>query len=424
MKDEKGITLIALVLTIIIMVLLVGVVAYSGVDSINSAKKVKFISELETIQAKVNTIYEKRKSSDSEKIYYDNLGKAVTEANSTIVSKALGSTETSGFKYFTKTDLQLLDLSNIGQDVLINFDTRRVVSLTGLEIDGKMCYSLLDIPGYNYYNISYVGSEPQAVAFSLDKKKLASSYKFELSNISTNSESKEKVVSYKLQENENWILNGENTTFSVSEPGIYDIKLTDGAGNSSIKKDYVYVENGLLMHFDAQNNTIDGYNSAQSLWLNLQDKSTATLVGYGNSVVWENEELKFDGNAGYVDTGKTLKQVLGDNAKELTISATTYVEDISNFRGIVGNQNSIDNRGVFVYFEDGNLVCGYGDSEELVKANVNASSILNKLVNITVVFKENKDIKVYINGVLQDATITGESNKPELENSNSENLRR
>ena len=35
------------------------------------------------------------------------------------------------------------------------------------------------------------------------------------------------TVSYKLHDATNWILNGENTTFTVNTPGLYDIKFTD-----------------------------------------------------------------------------------------------------------------------------------------------------------------------------------------------------
>ena len=39
----------------------------------------------------------------------------------------------------------------------------------------------------------------------------------------------EGTVSYKLHNNTNWILNGEDTTFTVNIPGLYDIKFTDRA---------------------------------------------------------------------------------------------------------------------------------------------------------------------------------------------------
>ena len=155
MEEQNGITLITLVITIIVMIIITGVATYSGVESINSTKRMAFISELEMIQAKVNTIYEKRKTSIEQKNYYDNLGSSINTLDEGMILEPLGGTSKEGFRYFSRDNLKQLDLANINQDVIINFDTREVISLTGFKIDNKMCYKLSNMPGYSKYNVEY-----------------------------------------------------------------------------------------------------------------------------------------------------------------------------------------------------------------------------------------------------------------------------
>ena len=125
MNNQKGITLIALVITVIVMIILAGVATYSGMDSVDETKKIAFISELETIQAKVNTIYEKRKTSEEEKNYYDSFGHDISSLNEATLTTILGGSSKEGFRYFSKQDLEKLDLDNITQNVIINFDTEK-----------------------------------------------------------------------------------------------------------------------------------------------------------------------------------------------------------------------------------------------------------------------------------------------------------
>ena len=81
MKNQKGITLTTLVITIVVMIIIAGVTTYSGFESIKSAQTTIFTQELEMIQAKVNVIHEKRKNNDEEKLYYDKLGYDITVIN-------------------------------------------------------------------------------------------------------------------------------------------------------------------------------------------------------------------------------------------------------------------------------------------------------------------------------------------------------
>lgn len=233
MKNEKGITLISLAITIIVMLIIVGAVTYSGRESIDTSKRVAFISEMEIIQSKVNNIYEKRKLSQEDKQYYDNLGQELSVLEAETLYKILGDSSVDGFKYFSKEDLKNLELENITQGVIINFDTREVISVNGIKIDDTMYYKLKDIPNYTGYNVEYVEKNTQAPSFDIDIIRLENSWKFTVKNIVYNSNVNGGTVSYKLHDNTNWILVND-FSFEVDKSGLYDIRLTDKAGNSTV----------------------------------------------------------------------------------------------------------------------------------------------------------------------------------------------
>lgn len=156
LQKESGITLITLVVTIIVLIFLAGIATSSGINTIRGANKTAFISELEMIQAKVNSIYEKINSSSDDAQYYNSIGQPLSVVQTDKLSEVFKDTSQDGFKYYGSADLEKLGLDDIKQEVLINFNTREVISLTGFEIDGVTYYKLKDIPNYTGYNVEYV----------------------------------------------------------------------------------------------------------------------------------------------------------------------------------------------------------------------------------------------------------------------------
>lgn len=59
MKNEQGITLLVLIITVLIMIILVSAGIKYGENSISDVKLQKFSYELQQIQGKVDTVYEK-----------------------------------------------------------------------------------------------------------------------------------------------------------------------------------------------------------------------------------------------------------------------------------------------------------------------------------------------------------------------------
>lgn len=215
---ERGITLISLVITIVVLAIITGIAVSASTDSIKSAKRTAFITELEMVQEKVNTIYEKRKLNEEDVIYYNSLGQDISKVEASKLTQILKGQSGEGYLYFSKEDLKKLDLDNISQDIIINFNTRDVISVTGLEIDGNTYYKLLDIPNYAGQKIDYIDKNTEAPTFDVEVNKMANSWQIAMKNIKYNSNVARGTLSYKLNDSDNWIIVGEKTYFEVAKP--------------------------------------------------------------------------------------------------------------------------------------------------------------------------------------------------------------
>lgn len=216
--NQKGITLVSLIITIIVLLIIAGITTTAGIESIQTAKRTSMITELEIIQEKVNTIYEKRATNIEDKQYYDALGQDILVVEPSKLTKALQETSQEGYRYFSKEDLKKLDLDNITQDVIINFDTRDVVSIEGIIVDKQRYYRLADIPNYTINKIEYIDKNTQAPSFDVEVSKIAEFWQIRIKDITYNSNVEGGSLSYKLQEQQNWIIVGDTNHFQVRQP--------------------------------------------------------------------------------------------------------------------------------------------------------------------------------------------------------------
>lgn len=403
MKNQKGITLITLVITIVVMIIIAGVATYSGIESLGSAKATAFIQELEMIQAKVNVIYEKRKTNSEEKEYYDKLGQDITVINEETLSQVLGESSKEGFRYFSKKDLSSIDLDDIKQNVIINYDTCEVVSITGIEIDGVKYYKLKDLPNYNWYNVEHVNKNTEAKDFIVEQTKLSDSYRITIKDTNGN-DIKSGNVSYKLHSDENWLLNGNNMSFIVNEQGIYDIKYTDTTGNETIKKQFVpmadYTTDGIIAYYDAENNMGNGHSDTTNIWKDLTgNKNDAKLNDFNF-----NEESGWREKAIQLDTENSNMSYPVSIPASSSMSVEIVLTEVS-----YGNIDILDaDKGwssfsAHTYDGDGSFYIGgnYNSSEKnrFTPTDINYKLPLNKPVLLTYTYNANTNVaRVYING--------------------------
>ncbi len=241
-KDNNGITLITIIISIIIMAILVGVTTYSGIESYKEAKVVKFVSQMQLIQAKVDEIQKDQEEvnrlienkvanvSAIEKAYQN--GEVPFDDSITYNSDYINQ-----FKLFTIDNLKNeLDLENIDTDVLINFRTREVVAVNGVEHKENMYYTQYKLP--NGQALFVKNGERIGFGFDIEKQIDGLNCLIKITNASPNAKLLYVEQEYD-EEQEEWVNIGEWNTLSkytrtgeeystnISKNGFYVFRLQD-----------------------------------------------------------------------------------------------------------------------------------------------------------------------------------------------------
>ncbi len=145
MKSEKGITLISVILTILLLGIIVGIVITNGVDTYGNSKVVAFETQMQMIQKKVDIAVEEGSV----------IGTALDDTQKEKLSQILSEDDASGnyiktstindvsLRFFSGSDIaNEFDIQNVQDDFIINFANREVINLNGVEKDGVMHYVL------------------------------------------------------------------------------------------------------------------------------------------------------------------------------------------------------------------------------------------------------------------------------------------
>lgn len=150
MKQEKGITLVALILTVVLLLIFASVSIETGSQSIENTRLEGFYMQLEIIQKRIDDIAATNESyvdSTGNIVYLKEQGNDLNEEQISSLEKIL-STEnitvsTSNFRYFTIQDLENeLDLTEMEYNVYIDFNDRIVVASDGITIGDEIYYVL------------------------------------------------------------------------------------------------------------------------------------------------------------------------------------------------------------------------------------------------------------------------------------------
>ena len=230
--EEKGITLLALVILIIVLGILVSVATVSGVESINSAKLTRFTSEMEQMQTEVNELYEQVQNGN---IQSNSIGKdisysqdIVNQANVVFTSSASGITNRDGYRYYDESTLNSLGVEDMQQTFFVNIEERSVVSFEGLEYEGTTYYTLEQLPD-SLYNVEYNDKNTGKPSITGTKVDNISNNKWRITiegiNYSGNIDKWE--VKYKLQGSD-YESTSDNLSFVVDNYGTYEIYVQNG----------------------------------------------------------------------------------------------------------------------------------------------------------------------------------------------------
>ena len=235
--NNKGITLISLVTTVFIMIILTAVAVNIGYNSIESVKLQNFNYDLQQVQGKVDVIYEKIKLGDES---YITLGSNITES-----SEAINTLKT----------VKNIDYGNLTEEeeeiYYINDDT------TYRYLTERQIQQLFEI-----------SSNPGDMIINFQTTEVISVYGFE----------------YKGQTY--YRLSDFNNTYKSVE-------------NTIINNQTEYISDGLVLHYDGENNTGYGHNNDAGVWKDLS--------GNGNNGTFQ--------NASWTDNGISLS---GTNSRVIS----------------------------------------------------------------------------------------------------------
>ena len=338
MKNNKGITLVALVVMIIIILILATVASTTGVNVIRQSKYNRAVSEMKTMQTKINEIYEEHKSGDDS---ISTLGSAIDEVPSNLQSKAETAINSvngnlnkiEDFRYYSAEYIKnTLDLDGIEGDYLVNIKTREVILIDGIKNDGEMYYSLSQIEN-EQFNVEFINPtitySPDGGKYILPKnitseKTLNMNIELSLQDIPNSMTANDLTIKYAWSTSKDsepssgWVQLQNGTTISengesnIDSAGEYYLwtKVEDENGktlNTIVSKKYTVKDEydvKVRVAFDANGGTVETNNKNAINQEPYGDLPTPTRTGYefngwytdktGETKVEETDNLELD----------------------------------------------------------------------------------------------------------------------------------
>ncbi len=319
-KDNKGITLVALIITIILMSILVTVSAYSGINTYRNMKVAEFIAQMQLIQSNVDNLVEKRNIDE-----FLTLGETTNSEQNNAISKAysnheITTSDTSKYRAFTKEKaLEIFNVEDLKSDIMVNFETREVVSLQGIEYNGKTYYTQYKLP--NGQTIVSSKANSRTVNFTMGSpiiNGLNCNLKINNISISNGTLSYSEINSEKNPINwqiiSNYTEKNKEYTVNISKSGNYILKLRDNvSGEEYSSEDPINIT---VTNSPKTNVNIENYNYSEgsSKWAYAQDE-------YNEEYVWiPRFAYKTDSETGSID----IKFIKGNSN---IATDNTYIDD-------------------------------------------------------------------------------------------------
>ncbi len=248
LRKNSGVTLVALIITIILLVILASTATFTGISAIEDTRISRFRTEMEMMKLQLNspTELEKYKETEDDNLTPKQKG-FLGEVQLSIKQHGIDiQLDIDGFKYFTKE--QIKDISNIeiSRDIYINSNTKTIVSGVGVKYNGETYYMLEELPN-SLYNVDNNVQNSGNIEFDLSSEKL----NITISNIKYNAPYVNKgSIQYKLASDTNWTTvvkdtTSKNFTFEVPSDGEYNIRVIDAKNNKSTNN--IKIENTVIV---------------------------------------------------------------------------------------------------------------------------------------------------------------------------------
>lgn len=151
--NEKGISLIVLIITIIMLIIISSTTIYVGTDAIGNARISQFKSELKIIQLKCDELLKSGWSQED----FQEKGKKVTEIeNSTkytkivdTIIKTTGINNPESYIYYNKSGLENLGIAGIDREIVINLSEKIILDVNGIKDNNENMIYTTEWTGYS-----------------------------------------------------------------------------------------------------------------------------------------------------------------------------------------------------------------------------------------------------------------------------------
>lgn len=353
MKNEKGVTMVSLVVTIILMVILASVTTYSGIESYKDMKKENYIAQLKVIQEKVNLIAEEYqnwegKSSTTTINDYLTTGieghaglgfSKITDGETTLIKLIEDASENKvNYYYFSteniKEQLGLKGFEKSGMSVAVNFGNRNVIEKKGIKQDNVEYHSLKDFGIQANSSDADVAGSSTTYTINTTVKNYGLTAKIIIDGSGTKDGQNIKISDFEYQKkngadsNSSWKSVEEKYdgkyAFTATESGTYVVRVKGVTSGTGVTNDITVtlvnppvLENGMTAKSwngsTWENTSLDSgawfdYSSNVNKWANAVDSS-------GNWWVW------IPRYAYSLDTTKKIIKI--DYLKELSSTTTS-----------------------------------------------------------------------------------------------------
>ena len=231
-KNSKGITLIALIITVIIMLILVSVSTYTGLESYSRAARTEFISRMQLIQAKVDEIVKEKEFNPS------SIGRDLGENEYKVFEMAVNNGEIVGksedtLRCFSEKELKEQLEIEVNEDIIVDFSTREVISLTGIKYEGKMYYTQYKLPKGQQL-VQYTEQENE-LDFTYLKNNQGLNSTIKVISTRKGNKIENGIIKYKIDGEEQFRQVNKDTII-ISKSGAYIIQLSDLYGTNPVEK--------------------------------------------------------------------------------------------------------------------------------------------------------------------------------------------
>ena len=159
MRSEKGITLLALVITVILTLIIAVTATYSGIETYKGMRVKTFSEQLQVVKERMAII--KEKSNTNSEIDLNSIGQGLDELDNDLRNSITNSINNSGeissdianYRYFNSKSLKdELGVEIEDFEVVIDFDRSVVIGVKGVEYEGKVVYTQKQIDEINKKN--------------------------------------------------------------------------------------------------------------------------------------------------------------------------------------------------------------------------------------------------------------------------------